>query len=84
MVSNRCLNHPAKTLYWWSIHIERFLDYCKKAGPLSSERPEWSAPLFLSSINRGGKTETYAYQQAQQAIDLFISELDYRHWNPHA
>ena len=52
MVSNRGLNPPAKTLYWWSIHIEGFLAYCKKAGPLASERPECSAPLFLSSINR--------------------------------
>lgn len=49
-VSNRGLNPPAKTLYWWSIQIERFLAYCKKAGPLASERPECSAPLFLSSI----------------------------------
>ena len=83
MVSNRGLNPPAKTLYWWSIHIERFLAYCKKAGPLASERPECSAPRFLSSINRWGNTDTYGYQQAQQAIDLFISELDHWHWNPH-
>ena len=83
MVSNRGLNPPAKTLYWWSIHIDRFLAYCKKAGLLARERPECSAPLFLSSINRGGNTETYGYQQAQQAIDLFISELDQWHWNSH-
>ena len=68
---------------WWSIHIERFLAYCKKAGPLASERPECSAPRFLSSINRWGNTDTYGYQQAQQAIDLFISELDHWHWTSH-
>jgi len=84
MVSNRGLNPPAKTLYWWSIHIERFLAYCKKAGPLACERPLCSAPLFFSSINRGGNTETYGYQQAQLAIDLFISELDHWHWNSRA
>ena len=83
MVSNRGLNPSAKTLYWWSIHIERFLAYCKKAGPLASERPECSAPRFLSSINRWGNTDTYGYQQAQQAIDLFISELDNWHWTSH-
>ena len=83
MISNRGLNPPAKTLYWWSIHIERFFAYCKKAGPLASERPECFALLFLSSINRGGSTETYGYQQAQQAIDLFISELDHWHWTSH-
>ena len=81
MVSNRGLNPPAKTLYWWSVHIERFLDYCKKAGPVASERPECSVPLFLSSMNREGSAGTYAYQQAQQALELFISELDNWHWS---
>jgi len=55
MVSNRGLNPPAKTLYWWSILIERFLAYCKKdlwlANALSAPPP------FFSLRSTGGEIQ---------------------------
>jgi hypothetical protein len=37
------MSPPEKTLYWWSVHLDRFLNFCRRAGPESSAAPEGSA-----------------------------------------
>ena len=44
-----------KTLYWWSVHLERFLNFCRSAGAESSEIPEAAVRLFLESLPGGGR-----------------------------
>ena len=39
MVQGRGLKVAEKTLYWWSVHLERFLKFCRSAGAESSEIP---------------------------------------------
>jgi hypothetical protein len=39
MVEGRGIRVPEKTLYWWSVHLERFLKFCRSAGAESSEIP---------------------------------------------
>ena len=43
MVEGRGIRVPEKTLYWWSVHLERFLKFCRSAGAESSEIPEVAA-----------------------------------------
>jgi hypothetical protein len=47
MVQGRGLAVADKTLYWWSVHLERFLKFCREAGAESSEIPEAAVRLFL-------------------------------------
>jgi hypothetical protein len=37
MVEGRGLKVAEKTLYWWRVHLERFLKFCRCAGAESSE-----------------------------------------------
>jgi hypothetical protein len=37
MVEGRGLKVAERTLYWWSVHLERFLKFCRSAGAESSE-----------------------------------------------
>ena len=53
MVGGRGLKVAEKTLYWWSVHLERFLKFCRSAGAGSSEIPEVAARLFLESLLEG-------------------------------
>ena len=54
MVEVRGLRVAEKTLYWWSVHLERFLKFCRSAGAESSEIPEVAARVFLESLPVGG------------------------------
>ena len=47
LVEGRGVKVAKKTLYWWSVHLERFLKFCRSAGAESSEIPEVAARLFL-------------------------------------
>ncbi len=64
-----------KTLYWWSVHLERFLKFCRYAGAESSEIPEVAAGLFLESLPVGGSAQDFAREQARMALDVFIGEM---------
>jgi integron integrase len=80
MVERRGLKPPEKTLYWWSVHLDRFLTFCRKAGRKASEIPEVSARLFLDSIDGTTANAKFAGEQARQALDVFLQEIDHWHW----
>jgi len=73
-VEGRGIRVPEKTLYWWSVHLERFLKFCRSAGAESSEIPEGAARLFLESLPVGGSAQDFAREQARMALDVFIGE----------
>jgi hypothetical protein len=75
MVEGRGLKVAEKTLYWWSVHLERFLKFCRSAGAESSEIPEVAARLFLESLPVGGSAHDFAREQARMALDVFIGEI---------
>jgi hypothetical protein len=75
MVEGRGIRVPEKTLYWWSVHLERFLKFCRSAGAESSEIPEVAARLFLESLPVGGSAQDFAREQARMSLDVFIGEM---------
>jgi integron integrase len=75
MVEGRGLKVAEKTLYWWSVHLERFLKFCRSAGAESSEIPEVAARLFLESLPVGGSAQDFAREQARMALDVFRGEM---------
>jgi integron integrase len=75
MVEGRGLKVAEKTLYWWSVHLERFLKFCRSAGAESSEIPEVAARLFLESLPTGTSAQDFAREQARMALDVFIGEM---------
>ena len=75
MVEGRGLKVAEKTLYWWSVHLERFLKFCRSAGAESSEIPEVAVRLFLESLPVGGSAQEFAREQARMALDVFIGEM---------
>jgi len=75
MVEGRGLKVAEKTLYWWSVHLERFLKFCRSAGAESSEIPEVAARLFLASLPVGDSAQDFAREQARMALDVFIGEI---------
>ena len=75
MVEGRGLKVAEKTLYWWSVHLERFLKFCRSAGAESSEIPEVAARLFLESLPVGGSAQNFAREQARMALDVFRGEI---------
>jgi hypothetical protein len=75
MVEGRGLKVAEKTLYWWSVHLERFLQFCRSAGAESSEIPEVAVRLFLESLPFGGSAQDFAREQARMALDVFIGEM---------
>ncbi len=80
MAEARGLRPPEKTLYWWSVHLERFLNFCRKAGREASEMPEVAAKEFLRSIAGTGANAQFASEQARQALDVFVQEVENWHW----
>jgi hypothetical protein len=64
-----------KTLYWWSVHLERYLKFCRSAGPESTEIPEVAARLFLESLPVCGSAQDFAREQTRVALDVFIGEM---------
>ena len=64
-----------KTLYWWSVHLEQFLKFCRSAGAESSEIPEVAARLFLKSLPVGGSAQDFAREQARMALDVLRGEM---------
>ena len=75
MVEGRGLKVAEKTLYWWSVHLERFLKFCRSAGAESSEIPEVAVRLFLESLPVGGSAQEISRAQARMALDVFIGEM---------
>ena len=75
MVGGRGLKVAEKTLYWWSVHLERFLKFCRSVGAESSEIPEVAVRLFLESLPVGGSAQEFAREQARMALDVFIGEM---------
>lgn len=80
MVQGRSLAMPEKTLYWWSVHLERFVNFCRHAGAASSEFPEVAARLFLESLPVGSSAQDFAREQARMALDVFMSEIEGWSW----
>jgi integron integrase len=75
MVAGRGIRVPEKTLYWWSVHLEQFLKFCRSAGAESSEIPEVAARLFLESLPVGGSAQDFAREQARMSLDVFRGEM---------
>jgi len=80
MVEGRGIAARDKTLYWWSVHLERFLKFCRDAGPESSAIPEAAAKLFLESLPSGSSAQDFAREQARMALDVFLSETEGWSW----
>jgi len=74
MVEGRGIGVPEKTLYWWSVHLERFLKFCRRAGAESIEVPEVATRWFLESLPVGGSAEEFAREEARMGLDVFIGE----------
>ncbi len=81
MAERRGLHPPEKTLYWWSVHLDRFLVFCRKLGPKASEIPEMAARQFLDSIAGTSANAAFASEQARQALDVFLQETEHWHWS---
>jgi hypothetical protein len=80
MAQGRGLAVADKTLYWWSVHLERFLNFCREAGAEASEIPEVAARLFLESLPVGSSAQEFAREQARMALDVFLSEVEGWAW----
>jgi integron integrase len=80
MLGRRGLNPPEKTLYWWSVHLERFSNFCRRAGRRASEIPEVAARGFLDSLDGESADDRFAKEQARQALDVFLQEIEHWHW----
>jgi hypothetical protein len=80
MVEGRGIAARDKTLYWWSVHLERFLKFCRDAGPASSAIPEAVVKLFLGSLPSGSSAQDFAREQARMALDVFLSETEGWSW----
>src|SRR5438874_7464379 len=63
MVAARGLEVPEKTLYWWSIHLERFLVFCRKLGREASGNADAAAEIFLESIRGTTARQAFAADQ---------------------
>ncbi len=72
MVEGRGVRPPEKTLYWWSVHPERFPAFCRKAGPGSSQIPEIAARLFWESFRGDSDREKFASKQVRLALDVIL------------
>jgi len=57
MVEGRRLAAGFETLYGWSVHLERFLRFCRDLGAESSEIPEVAVRLFLESLPVGSSAQ---------------------------
>ena len=51
MVEGRGLKVAEKTLYWWSVHLERFLKFCRSAGAESIEIPRGGGKVVFGVIS---------------------------------
>ena len=80
MAQGRGLAVADKTLYWWSVHLERFLKFCRDAGAEASEIPEVAVRLFLESLPVGSSAQEFAREQARMALDVFLSETEGWAW----
>lgn len=80
MLAGREISPPEKTLYWWSVHLDRFLNFCRRAGPESSAVPERVAQVFLASIRGKSDWQKFAAEQARMALDVFLAEIDNGRW----
>ena len=80
MAAGRGVAPSEKTLYWWSVHLDRFLHFCRKAGRESTVFPERAAKSFLISIEGGSEREKFAAEQARMALDVLLAEVENWHW----
>ena len=51
MVEGRGMKVAEKTLYWWSVHLERFLKFCRSAGAESIEIPRGGGKVVFGVIS---------------------------------
>jgi len=68
MLSGRGITPPEKTLYWWSVHLDRFLSFCRKAGPETSAVAERATKAFLTSIAGETDGEKFAAERAPDGV----------------
>jgi integron integrase len=80
MVAGRGVTPSEKTLYWWSVHLDRFLHFCRKAGRESTVFPEKAAESFLVSIQGESERNKFAAEQARMVLDVFLAEVENWHW----
>jgi len=80
LVEGRKLRVPRRSLAWWSVHLERFLLFCRQLGPESSADPASAASVFLESLPRGSPGAEFAWGQARQALDVFLAGIEHWHW----
>ena len=80
MADGRGVTPTEKTLFCWSVHLDRFLQFCRKAGRESTAFPDAAAKSFLLSIDGPGDREKFAAEQARIALDVFLAEVENWHW----
>lgn len=80
LVQGRGLELGDKALYWWSVHLERFLKFCRDSGPESSEIPEVAVRLFLESLPTGTSAQGFVREQARMALEVLIAEIEGWSW----
>lgn len=80
MAEGRGVRPTEKTLYWWSVHLDRFLQFCRKAGREATAFADAAARSFLVSIDGPSEREKFAAEQARIALDVFLAEVENWHW----
>ena len=70
-------------LGWWTFHLERFLQYCRKRGDRVEARI--LARGFFDSISHPeSKVSVYRVDQTKQALTVFLQGIENWHWEEEA
>jgi len=80
LVEGRGLHVPDKVLFWWSVHLDRFLSYCRSAGAVGSREFDVAAKNFLESIDGDTKRQQFARDQARQALEALRGSIENWRW----
>ncbi len=80
LVLARGVRLSEKTLYWWGVHLSRFLKHCRCAGRGASEDLATAVGQFLEAMGEGGTAKPFQVEQARQALDVFVAGVENWRW----
>jgi len=80
LVAARGVRLADKTLYWWSVHLSRFLKYCRGAGATASENLPSAIGQYLGGMREGGTSKPFQVEQARQALEVFRDGVENWQW----
>ena len=80
LVAARGVRLSEKTLYWWGVHLSRFLRHCRTAGADASENLASAIGQYLEAMGEGGTAKAFQVEQARQALDVFRDGVENWHW----